>query len=53
MTSSVFNSWRSNIFSWFYAFVLILAIAVLVGKQAVSWILMKLYEIFIQRNLVK
>ncbi|MES1213938.1 MAG: hypothetical protein ABUT20_00355 [Bacteroidota bacterium] len=53
MTSSFFNSWKPVIVSWIYAVVMVIVIAALAGKQAISWVLMKLYEIFIQRTPVR
>lgn len=53
MTSSLFTSWRSIIISWLYAFMLVIIIIVLAGKQAVSWMLMRLYEFFIQKSPVR
>ncbi|MES1217803.1 MAG: hypothetical protein ABUT20_20020 [Bacteroidota bacterium] len=50
MTTQLFNSWRSTIFSWFYVIVMVFIIVALAGKQVVSWILMKLYEFFIQKS---
>lgn len=53
MTNSLFNSWRSSFISWFYAFMLVLIIIALAGKQVISWVLMKLYGFFIQQNPVR
>lgn len=50
MITDTFNSWRTEVIAFFYAFAFILLIAVSGGKQAVSWILMKLYEIFIKKD---
>jgi hypothetical protein len=53
MTGSLFNSWRSAFISWLYAFMLLVILIALAGKQAVAWTLMKLYEFFIQKNPVR
>jgi hypothetical protein len=39
--------------SWLYAFMLLVIIIALAGKQAISWVLIKLYEFFIQKNPVR
>ncbi len=53
MTNSLLNSWRSAMISWLYAFMLLVIIIALAGKQAISWVLIKLYEFFIQKNPVR
>src|SRR4029079_19296363 len=50
MTTSFFNSWKPVVLSWIYVVVMIFVIVLMVGKQTISWVLMKLYEFFIQRS---
>lgn len=53
MTSSIMNSWRTVIISWMYAFMLLFILFALAGRQAISWVLMKLYEFFIQKTPIR
>lgn len=44
---------QSEIVAYFLTVVLVFAIMGRYGKQAIEWILMKLYEFFIQRNAIE
>ncbi len=36
--------------TWFYALIFIFGFAIIAGRQAIAWFLIKLYEFFIQKN---
>ena len=50
MNTSFLNTVKTDIVSWFYAFILLFILIAMAGKQAIAWVLMKLYEFFILRN---
>jgi len=50
MNTPLLNTAKTDIISWFYAFILLLILITMAGKQAIAWVLMKLYEFFIQRH---
>ncbi len=53
MTSEAISSWRTEVIALLYALAFILLIAGTASKHAISWLLMKLYEMFIQKPPVK
>jgi hypothetical protein len=44
---------RPDVTSYWFALFLVFAILGRFGRQAMEWVLMKLYEFFIQRNPIK
>lgn len=50
MTHEVLHPERKEAMAFYILFLLLLMTVVIVGKEAIAWLLMKLYEIFIQRN---
>lgn len=44
---------RTDIVAYWFAAMLLFILAGKYGRQAIEWVLMKLYEFFIQRNPMK
>jgi hypothetical protein len=52
MTHDAINPGREDAMAFLYVLFCIFIIISIAGKEAIAWLLMKLYEIFIQRNSV-
>jgi hypothetical protein len=48
-----YNSFGPEGTTWLYVFIFVLVLAAMGGKRAIAWLLMKLYELFIQQNPVE
>jgi hypothetical protein len=50
ITPHTYYTLASEKLSELYFFILILVFALIAGREIISWLLMKLYEFFIQKN---
>ena len=50
MVIKTLNSWGTDAIALVYVLAFIFLATSIAGKQAISWILMKLYEFFILKN---
>lgn len=50
MNTSLLDTAKTDIVSLLYAFTLFLILISMAGKQTIAWVLMKLYEFFIQKH---
>jgi len=50
MNSSIFHSPKLLLMSWLYTIIIIIVVLVIKGKQVISWLMMKLYEFFIEHK---
>jgi hypothetical protein len=50
MTSAFFHTSKPALFSWVLTSIIVLAVMLVAGRQVFNWILMKLYEFFIQHK---
>jgi hypothetical protein len=45
-----YNTPEPEKITWLYALALILIVTAIAGREAIAWLLMKLYEFFIQKT---
>jgi hypothetical protein len=50
ITPYMYNNPEPEKTTWLYAVIFILVLAAIAGKEAIAWLLIKLYEFFIQKN---
>ena len=50
MTTDAFHTGKEEAIAILPVLLFILLIGIIAGKEVIAWLLMKLYEIFIQRN---
>jgi hypothetical protein len=53
MTHRILTPVKADTVALYYVMAIILLVIAIAGKDVIAWILMKLYEIFIQQNPVR